>query len=167
MKIVKINDCEISLLNENIPYIFSKKFSDVFYEWFYFDLIKEDVHIICILSYKDSFNIDKSDIYQASIYLTIYKSDELIAYSYSSYLKNSYFLSKLENWLSCNDNSLDLWLPDHSFKKYINLNLEHKFVSKKSFNISDFNAKGHYWQFINSGNDFNVRVNIFDLDENI
>lgn len=166
MKIHSIPNCEISLISDSIPHVYSQKNKDISYEWFYIEINKNDLHLICILACKDSFNINELNP-QSSIYFTLFKGSKLISYSYSYYEnENSQnFIEKMSNWIAGKEKRLDLWFPDHSLKKYLNLVLENRHFERSKTNDVDLPHTGHYWQFINAGEDMHASISIFDISE--
>ncbi|WP_158998992.1 phytoene/squalene synthase family protein [Pigmentibacter ruber] len=167
MKTLKIDNCDISLLCSNNPVIFSNIDERIEYEWFYFEVRKDDLHFVCILSYKDCFNLNNNKTQQQSIYFTLYKSKKVVAYSYIYFSdKNSKsYLDNVGRWLTGKTNILDLWLPDHSMKKYINIKIKYDFCTDDNKYQINQNEVKHFWQFINSGNDLHSMVNIYNVSD--
>ncbi|WGL58586.1 phytoene/squalene synthase family protein [Pigmentibacter sp. JX0631] len=167
MKILKIDNCDISLLCSNNPIIFSKIDPKVSYEWFYIEIMKDDLHLVCILSYKDCFNLDKNSVEQQSIYFTLYKGKKIVAYSYVYFddESNKNYKEELDQWLSGKNSVFSFWIPDHSLKKFININIKYEFKQNSEMSKLSENNEGHFWQFIDSGNNLSAVVNIYNVSE--
>ncbi len=169
MKILEIQDAEIAKIENQDPIILSKIKNNVSYEWFYLEINKEDLHVILILSLKDCFEIKNTNSFEnSSIYFTCYYKNKIVGYSYSFFEGNeeNEFKEKIFKWFNLESPSLELWFPDHSLKKYIQLSIDYpRDISciKTNKDIDLGSNKKHFWQFISYKNNANGFIKIFDL----
>lgn len=173
MNIAEIEDSEIAKIESEYPIVYSKLNKNISYEWFYLEIERDNLHTICILSLKDCFEISNSGFSNPSVYLTCYLDNKLVAYSYSIFsgLESQEFVDKVVRWLNLEERYLDLWLPDHSLKKCIHLNLENPNYTNSRQGVSEYSelksSKKHFWQFLNYNDSANGIIQIYDLNSTL
>ncbi|KAB8033372.1 phytoene/squalene synthase family protein [Fluviispira multicolorata] len=154
MNILEIEKAEIAKIEYPAPFLLSKFLKNICYEWLYFEITYENQHILCILSTYDPFTEHNYENIPATVYLTWYEDNNLLAYSYTvfSNSEREHFENKIESWLNGTDKYLEFILPCHSLKKIIKFSIINPF---KSYNKNDISvkklegcSKKHFWQLL-------------------
>lgn len=172
MNILDIDHVAIAKVQDSLPFQASAESSQVFYEWFYFEVKDQNTNIVLIISVKDPFWVGQQNEAPVSVYFTCHVDETLIAYSYTFFDQNtdSVILNEISRFTTHKTNDLNVILPDFSGKKIIQIHLKHTIFKDKTVEKSLFleplqNHKKHFWQFIHSGYSATGQIKILEIEK--